>query len=217
MQLFCSNNFLMSHITEIQLDNIADALAGCGYLVMDNFLPDNLLKALITHVNSLDQITFNTAGIGRKKNFQLQESVRSDKIHWLDADSPTTAELLHVMESLRIGLNRRLFLGLVDYESHFAIYAKGTFYKKHKDAFSGQILLGQSNRVVSTVLYLNESWQTNNGGELIIYSEDSEQVLEKILPERGRMVVFLSEKFPHEVLLATRERNSIAGWFRART
>lgn len=28
------------------------------------------------------------------------------------------------------------------------------------------------------------------------------------------MVVFLSEKFPHEVLKANRKRYSIAGWFR---
>lgn len=203
----------MNDITETQLDVIADALAGCGYLVLDNILSDGLLTELLAHVKSLNQTTFKAAGIGRKRGFQLQDTVRSDKIHWLEANSPATTELLQAMEFLRIGLNRRLFLGLFDYESHFAVYAEGAFYKKHRDAFSA--VSGQANRIVSTVLYLNEKWQAKDGGELIIYNEDGEQVLEKILPELGRMVIFLSEKFPHEVLPAICERISIAGWFRS--
>ena len=115
---------------------------------------------------------------------------------------------------MRLGINRRLFMGVCDYECHFAHYNIGAFYKKHVDAFSANKKTGQSNRVISTVLYLNETWQQENGGELVIYGEDGEQVVEKILPEFGKFIIFLSEKFPHEVLPATRARKSIAGWFR---
>ncbi|MFT6394425.1 MAG: SM-20-related protein [Methylophilaceae bacterium] len=37
-----------------------------------------------------------------------------------------------------------------------------------------------------------------------------------ILPKSGRIVLFLSAKFWHEVLPATRERLSLTGWFRTR-
>ena len=39
-------------------------------------------------------------------------------------------------------------------------------------------------------------------------------VATEVEPRAGTLVAFLSEKIPHEVLAATRERYSIAGWFR---
>ena len=39
-------------------------------------------------------------------------------------------------------------------------------------------------------------------------------VIETVQPFYGRFVVFLSERFPHEVLPTTSTRYSIAGWFR---
>ena len=47
-----------------------------------------------------------------------------------------------------------------------------------------------------------------------MYSPDNEKLLQKILPEYVRLVIFLSDKFPHEVLPANKDRYSIAGWFR---
>lgn len=113
------------------------------------------------------------------------------------------------MDKLRLGINQRLFLGLFDYESHFAVYAPGAFYQKHRDAFRGA-----PGRKLSTVLYLNNDWDIQAGGELVLYDEAGEQEILQIAPECGRLVIFLSEDFPHEVLPATRPRQSIAGWFR---
>ena len=203
----------MTSFDEHRLDAIADALVAQGYLIIDKCLPETLLQVLLDHFNQLYNTEFKAAGVGRQTDFQLQATIRSDKIRWIAA-TETTTEFLQWMESLRIGLNRRLFLGLFDYESHFSHYPVGAFYKKHVDSFRANRTLGQSNRVLSTVLYLNETWQSDNGGELVIYAENGEQVVEKVLPEFGRLVIFLSEKFPHEVLPATRERKSIAGWFR---
>lgn len=211
----------LNAFNESQLDAVADALVAQGYLILDNCLPESLLNGLLNHFNQLRENEFKAAGVGRQTDFQLQETIRSDKIHWItstetftEKSTETTAEFLQWMDSLRVGINRRLFMGLFDYESHFAHYPVGAFYKKHVDAFRANRTQGQSNRVLSTVLYLNETWQSDNGGELVIYAEDGEQTLEKVLPEFGRLVIFLSEKFPHEVLPATRERKSIAGWFR---
>ncbi len=205
----------MNSFDEHQLDLIADALVEQGYWVVDDALPKTLLNLLLIHFNQLQSDEFKTAGIGRQTDFQVQETIRSDKIHWIQPISEVTADFLQWMDSLRIGLNRRLFMGLFDYESHFAHYPMGAFYKKHVDAFRGNRKQGQSNRVLSTVLYLNDAWQLGDGGELLLYAEDDDnKIIETLSPEFGRLVIFLSEKFPHEVLPAKRERKSIAGWFR---
>lgn len=205
----------MNSLPEVQIDRIADALVEQGYWLMDDALPKALLDQLLMHFNQLQDDEFKTAGIGRQADFQVQETIRSDKIHWIQPSTEITAEFLQWMDSLRVGINRHLFMGLFDYESHFAYYPVGAFYKKHMDAFRGKRQQGQSNRMLSTVLYLNDAWQPSDGGELLLYAENDEnKVIETILPECGRLVIFLSEKFPHEVLPAKRERKSIAGWFR---
>jgi SM-20-related protein len=204
----------MSYLNELELDTIADALVEQGYLIIDNILPVSLLNALQMHFDQLQSEEFKLAGIGRQTGFQVQETIRADKIHWITANTAATTEFLHWMDALRVGFNHRLFMGLFDYESHFACYPIGAFYKKHLDAFRGKDGQRQSNRVLSTVLYLNENWPSENGGDLLIYSEDDTQVIQRVAPVFGRLVIFLSEKFPHEVLPAQRERKSIAGWFR---
>ena len=113
------------------------------------------------------------------------------------------------MESLRSGLNERLFLGLFDYESHYAIYDAGMGYAKHLD-----VLQGKKNRILSTVLYLNQNWQEGDGGELDVYDANGETVIATVQPRLGTMIIFLSETFPHAVRLSNNTRRSIAGWFR---
>lgn len=121
--------------------------------------------------------------------------------------------LVRRLEALdRRGLNERLFLGLDFYEAHYAHYAPGAAYARHRDAF-----VGQRNRIVSTVLYLNRDWQEADGGQLLVYDEAAATVLERVQPRGGTLMVFLSERLPHEVLPARRSRYSIAGWFRQRS
>lgn len=205
-------------------DAIADALVERGYLILPQALPRRLVDELFSRLHALDDEDFKRAGIGRQDGFQIDNSIRRDRIRWLQQNDPAEIEFLTWMDELRLALNRRLFMGLFDYECHFASYGVGAFYKKHLDAFkrptpSLQVTLQsplqtQPSRVISTVLYLNPDWQSGDGGELLIYDEDDARLLESIAPEYGKLVVFLSEKFPHEVAVAKRERHSIAGWFR---
>jgi SM-20-related protein len=195
--------------SEQALDTIADGLNEQGYIIVPHALSSELMACLQQRVQTLAPELWQTAGIGRADELQLNTEIRSDKIHWITSEDATESAFLSSMETLRQGLNRRLFMGLFDYESHFSIYSKGTFYKKHLDA-----LKGQSNRVLSTVLYLNNGWQPDEAGELVLYPEQGRTPIQKVLPELATMVIFLSEKFPHEVLAASRTRFSIAGWFR---
>lgn len=189
-------------------DVIAQDISTQGYSVHPNALPPDLAKRLQQQARATE---FSKAGVGRKLDRALNSNVRSDEICWINTDTEAGADWLNWAEALQTHLNQRLFLGLFSFESHFAHYAEGDFYKKHLDAFKGE-----ANRVLSLVVYLNADWQPDDGGELVIYNENGEK-LRRVSPDLGTVVVFLSEEFPHEVLPAQRDRYSIAGWFRVNT
>jgi len=180
-----------------------------GYVILKDVLSHNLLNDLLGHLKSLDDEKFNRAGVGRENDFQLNHFIRRDEIHWLEGSHPVTRDYFYWIEKLRNALNRHLFLGLFEYECHYAFYPIGAFYKKHLDAFRGS-----NTRILSTVLYLNPGWLSGDGGELVIYHPDTDEILEVIEPAFGKMVIFLSEEFPHEVLPAKTRRYSLTGWFR---
>jgi len=190
-------------------DHIADQLAEKGYCIVEDFLTQELINKLQQRVKSLTEHQMHSAGIGRGNDYQQVETIRSDKTLWLEETHSIDGEFLQQMDQFRLAINQRLFLGLFDYESHYAVYKSGAFYKKHLDAFKGK-----SNRVLSTVFYLNKDWQAEDGGELVIYKPDSDERLKTVQPNIGKLVIFLSKQFPHEVLPAQQQRYSIAGWFR---
>ncbi|MEP3348838.1 MAG: 2OG-Fe(II) oxygenase [Marinomonas sp.] len=181
-----------------------------GWSVQDDFFSTDFTQALMDEAENIENTQMQLAGVGRKQDHQIVLDARRDYIQWIDPDKPIRTDFLKVMESLRVALNRYLFIGLFDYEAHFARYEKGAFYEKHVDAFKGE-----SNRVLSTVLYLNENWQEGDGGELVIYDEHNPDIeVGRFFPKKGRLAIFLSECFYHEVVVAHRTRHSIAGWFR---
>lgn len=191
---------------ELLYEKILNALVEDGYIVIKDALDATVVTNLLA--NAKEEKDFKKAGISGASDLHLDNNRRRDKIHWLDEDSDAQREFLTFTKGLQEYLNRELYLGLSYYESHFAIYGKGDFYEKHLDCFKNS-----KNRVVTTVYYLNDAWQDNDGGELIVYDED-DKFLAKVAPKSNTLVVFMSEKFPHEVLPAKVKRYSIAGWFR---
>jgi len=184
-------------------ENITNALINDGYLVIENALEPLLAKELRT---TALQLHYKQAGISHAS--ALDRTKRKDKIHWLDGENESTCKYLAFAQGLQNYLNRHLYLGLRYYESHFAMYEEGDFYEKHLDAFKNS-----KNRVVTTVFYLNGAWNTDDGGELIIYDKDDAKI-QKVIPKGNTLVVFMSEDFPYEVIASKRQRHSIAGWYR---
>ncbi len=195
-------------IAQSDLDAICVALATTGYIILPQLLPAALTNALYKRIHTIAP-QFQTAGIGRQQQHQFNQTIRSDRTQWLQGEDAAERDYLKAMSQLQTAFNRQLFLGLSEYESHFAHYASGAFYQRHRDAFTGK-----SSRLVTTLLYLNTDWQDANGGELLIYPDTGDAALERVLPDYGKMVFFMSDHFPHEVLPANRDRYSISGWFR---
>lgn len=183
-----------------------------GYSIHPGALSPCLSEALLAHLGQMPERKFDPAGIGRDEQHMLNNFVRTDEICWITGESEAGRQWLDWTGALQKFLNQRLFLGLFSFESHFAHYAPGAYYKRHLDAFKGE-----ANRVLSLVVYLNPSWIPEYGGELVLYTgKDSEENI-RVLPLFGTVVSFLSEDFPHEVLPASQDRYSVAGWFRVNT
>lgn len=197
---------------DILFEHIARDLESHGYCIRPAALPLQLQTLLYQHQLSMAADQFSTAGIGRGSDYLKTDFVRSNEICWITGESEAGRQWLAWTGELQTFLNRRLFLGLFSFESHFAHYRPGDFYKRHYDAFRGE-----SNRKLSIVTYLNPNWISDDDGELVLYRDDDDQEGIKVVPLMGTLVVFLSEEFPHEVLPAKRDRYSISGWFRVNT
>ncbi len=202
-----SETLLLDHAL---LTTLVDNLADQGWSQHDLFIPQALTRELAAECQQrAADGRLARAGVGRGAATQVREGVRGDSIQWLEpGESVATDAYLSVMDQLRLALNQALYLGLDDYESHFALYPPGAFYQRHVDRFRDD-----DRRTVSAVLYLNEGWLAEQGGALRIYP--AEQAYD-IAPLGGRLVIFMSGELSHEVLPATRERLSLTGWFRRR-
>jgi SM-20-related protein len=194
---------------------LCDSLAHDALAIVPGFLPAKAIMALAHEARLRDTAgEFHAAGVGRGAARVTRSDVRGDRTLWLDERVPAIAEraFWQTMRSLRVVLNRTLFMGLSEFECHYALYPPGAFYRRHRDQFRDSAC--SAARVVSCVLYLNDDWKTSDGGALRIYCDGA---VREVMPAGGTLVCFFSERFEHEVLPATRVRLSITGWFRRRS
>lgn len=201
----------MTTLSRTTLDQLLDDLAEQGWAIVANALPADLTLELAQECRArANQGALLPAGVGRGSAHGVQEGVRGDHIQWLEPGQVAAGDrYLAMLDDLRGQLNQALYLGLEDYEGHFALYPPGTFYQKHLDRFRDD-----DRRAVSAVFYLNSDWLPEQGGALRLYLADGREL--DVPPEAGTLVVFLSADLPHEVLPATRERLSLTGWLRRR-
>ena len=193
-------------------DAVVAALAGPGWGVFPGFLPETAVAGLREESSKLRASgRFHRAGVGRGVA-SLRDDIRGDEVCWIEpgAVGAATDALLERMDDLRRTLNRELFLGLFDAELHYALYPPGTGYQRHLDRFRDD-----DKRTLTVILYLNEDWRAEDGGQLRFWPNEHTAPLE-IVPQGGTLVAFLSERHWHEVLPARRERRSLTGWFRRR-
>ena len=184
-----------------------------GYHVIDNFLELEQCDALREEAKAIHaQGLFRSAKIGVNVTSQYNNTIRTDQIAWLDEQesSPAIHAFLSKIHTMTQVLNQSLFLSLSEFETHFAIYQPGTYYKKHVDQFASQ-----KTRKISCVYYLNKDWLATHGGALNLYNQN-EKLIQQIVPQENRFICFNSE-LPHEVCMTYQPRYSIAGWLKTRT
>jgi SM-20-related protein len=192
------------------LQRAVAALRGVGWIVLEDFVSDELASALSAELDALQSAQhLQRAGTGRGSAPDRSGGLRGDSIRWLEPGvSPVQDELFAVLDAWRLALNRELWLGLEDVEAHYACYPPGAGYARHRDRFRDD-----DARVLSLVLYLNRDWVDDDGGQLRLHLDAD---VHDVAPRLGHAVLFLSADLDHEVMPARRERRSIAGWFRRR-
>ncbi|WP_397364039.1 2OG-Fe(II) oxygenase [Olleya sp. R77988] len=197
-------------------ERIISEIATQKFSIIDDFFTDEevtVLRASLLQKHEED--AFKKAAIGNKFEKVIVKIIRGDVILWIDEATANNAELLFFkkINNLIDYLNKTCFLGILYKEFHYALYPKGTFYKRHLDTFKND-----DRRKLSFVCYLNnEDWQPENGGELVLYlNKDGQETEQVIYPFPGRVVIFESQILEHEVKPVQTKRLSITGWLKTR-
>lgn len=193
---------------------ILDQLAADGFAVIPEALPRALTEGLLHEWERRYEAGASTpAQIGKGHRQQEAQSIRSDHIHWLDArdPQPDVAAWFLAVQSFSRAVNQGLYLSINAFECHFAVYEAGAFYQKHRDRFQSD-----NGRRLSLVFFLNKDWQIPDGGELVIFDpEHDDRILQTVSPVFGTLVIFDSQRFPHEVRAPARRRLSLTGWLKS--
>ncbi len=187
----------------------ADALATDGWCLLADLMDPAQTQALASECAAMhDARLLLPARTGAARS---TSPLRGDSTHWFVTGAMTAPQQMFAdrIDTLRIALNRELMLSLVECESQYAVYRPGAGYARHLDQ-----LRNNDERVVSAVFYLNAGWQEADGGALRLYLDEGSA--RDIYPHAGALALFLSARFEHEVLPATRDRMSIACWLRQR-
>jgi len=211
-QLFEALDFVENPLYERIIDDVAKQ----KFSVIDDFFDANEVEVLrASLLEKYEEDAFKKAAIGNKFDEVIVKSIRGDVILWMDEAraNPSESLFFNKINHLVNYLNKTCFMGILHKEFHYAIYPKGTFYKRHLDTFKND-----DRRKLSFVCYLNhEDWQPENGGELVLYLDETKPENDKIIyPLPGRVVIFESQIIEHEVKPVNTKRLSITGWLKTR-
>jgi len=198
-----------ANILEKIFDTLINSFIHNEVGIADDFLNLKLAEALRVNLIHLFQAEkFSNAGTGNGLAALKNKEIRSDVIYWLDRSHNNLNENLFfdLMDAFVLHLNQTCYTGITSYEFHYTRYEPGTFYTRHIDQFQNN-----GSRKYSMILYLNEGWKSEDGGELCIHQG---QQIQSIAPRNGKGVFFKSAELEHEVLITTKARMSITGWLK---
>ena len=192
-----------------QFDILIDSYLENKIGIDAGFLTEALSNGLQQNILQLQKDEMMVAaGIGNGDVKDSKQKMRSDSIYWMDKshDNIFEKQFLEHVEDFIEHLNRTCYTGINSYEFHYAVYEEGSFYKRHKDQFKND-----SDRKFSLINYLNDDWLEEDGGQLLVYQNETTQ---KILPQSQKAVFFKSDEMEHEVTKANRRRMSVSGWLK---
>ena len=195
---------------EILLDDLVSSHLG----TMNDFIPPTLVNGLLDDLAMLRESPHAKS---------LSASAEHGSVQWFELmpeGQPVAAgrsaarnELFKVVSGLQHAIERRTGIQLKAHltELKYAYYPTGGRYQRHMDALN----VGQIAREYSFILYLNSNWVEAEGGKLRVFEYDGGSIdgYVDVAPRGGSVVVFKSDKVPHEVLSTSARRVAIVGWF----
>ncbi len=198
-EMTTNTDFLVDWQQKIS-NNLLDKFINDGVIFIDDCFSLPALQQLQAESGFLDYRDAHlTAG-------ERVSHIRGDRIRWIDEQCLAGMAYLQAIGHLAQFFNQTLFAGIRRWEAHYACYPIGFGYQWHSDNPKGR-----DERVISAVFYLNDDWQSHDGGAIAVVN-NLQQTL-TFLPKANRLIIFDSNLL-HEVQIAHRQRYSIATWFR---
>lgn len=181
-----------------------------GWVLLSDLFEDGFLDLLKDQfLHKLKEDVFSKAKVGKQNLRSLRDNIRRSKICWIEdwEESSEVEFLFDFLNHLMVELNQHFLLSMKRFESQFAYYPMGGFYKKHLDQLKGGM-----HRQLTSIIYLNDC---DKGGELVIFNRENKRVIDLTYsPKRGDMVLFFSSQIFHEVLPTQAPRLSLTSWLR---
>lgn len=190
-------------------EQIIDELVTDKFAVVNSFFTDEELVLFRENLlQKFENQTFKKASIGTGTSKQIIEDIRGDYILWIDETQscPTEQLFFSKVNAFINYLNSTCYVGVNETEFFYALYPEGSFYKTHYDNFKTQ-----NSRKFTFLVYLNQHWQPEHQGELVVYPPEKAIT---ITPTFGKVVIFDGTALPHEVFPTTHKRLSITGWLK---
>ena len=109
-------------------------------------------------------------------------------------------------------------VSLTSSSNQIILRTKRGFYRRHCDSVVGSASVLRS---YSLLLYLNNEWKESDAGHLRIHLDSGKDFLPEgedpnyvdVEPKGGTLVLFKSDKIPHEVMDTKSERMAVVGWY----
>ena len=207
-----------------------------GYCVIDGFLthpslPPTFTSTLSTCLTSLLSASAFHPGSMQASQSWSDPALRGDLVYWLPSPSPPSVSpvpaipppitaLLALLHSSVQSLAAVLpSFPCAAASSQLAVYPAGGRYVRHRDTKEGGPV-----RRLTAIVYLNEGWKEDWGGQLRLWVRKEaeveggeEGVAEEavdVWPTYGRLLLFQSAEMEHEVLPTTHQRAALTSWFK---
>lgn len=185
-------------------EQIFQSLDQSGCAIIDNAYPKDFFEQVRTecleHLQDFREAAIQNGVVSK---------IRSDHILWIEDHLEQATVHTQALLNLGQAFNQYFFSNIREIEAHFACYDAGEFYALHRDNPQQK-----NNRILSSVFYLNEQWQSDWGGQLRL--QDKNDIWHIIEPLPNRVALFQSDLL-HEVLPAMHQRLSITGWLRSQS
>lgn len=217
-----------SSLPQISAQHLQE-LAEKDFVVIPDFLSKDLQESLRQDVSALrGGGHFKIAKIGQDSTNTLNRQIREAQTCFIGGkrsipDHAGRDQMTNILQSVcqQLSANSILQSPKLDQnlsELLYAYYPQGGFYRRHRDAIPGSASVL---RTYSLLLYLNKDWKEADAGQLRIHLDsggdecppNESPNYQDVEPQGGTLVLFDSEKIPHEVLDTNSERLAIVGWY----
>jgi hypoxia-inducible factor (prolyl hydroxylase) len=227
------DSFALSPLPGFALDAVAAELTSSNFCVLDELLGPVTCAALrreVVGARAAGALVPSKVGGGRVESElqRVEAAARGDHVGWFTGaeqdlwPSGSLGSFLERIDALVVQLGERIeALAGVAARSKAMVTCYpggGARYVKHVDnacsAGEGEHCNG---RRLTAILYLNEGWRPDDGGELRLhapYASAEMPPLADVPPTADRLVLFWSDaRVPHEVLPSRTDRFAITAWY----